>query len=131
MTVRKAILVELFAILLVLYAGLLNISLNMRAESLWLMTLGLFVGIFAAVQGFLSDPSSPDQGLSTDTDSERADDGISAWITGIFLLSVSGGIGVGGAMVGRLLGLPFGTSIGGISGAIVAFLGIAWAYYGR
>lgn len=121
MSVQKAILAELFAILLVLYAGFLDIILRLRTEGLWLMTLGLFVGIFAAVQGL----------VSTGIDTERADNGISAWITGIVLLSVSGGIGVGGAMVGRLLGLTFGAYVGEIGVAIVAFLGIAWAYYGR
>lgn len=136
MSVQKAILVELFAILLVLYGGLLNIIVRLRTEGLWLMTIGLFIGLFAAIQGIFTAPSSPDLGLSTDTetdtdtDLEGVRDEITAWIAGIFLLSVIVVVGVGIVMIGRTLGLSFGTYVGGIGGAIVAFLGIAWAYYG-
>lgn len=78
MTVRKAVLAELFAILLVLYGGFLNQILMERETGLWLMTLGLLVGLFAVVQGLSSDSTRSTRVVEApDTDSE----GIGEWVS--------------------------------------------------
>lgn len=128
MHVQKAILVELAAILVVLYGGFLNMGI----ASIAVTTFGLLIGLFAAVQGFFSDTTSPNQGtVSTETESKDVREKTTEWIAGIFLLAVITVAAVGGSMAGGSLGMPYGRYIGGASGAILAFAGVAWGYYGR
>ena len=49
MTVQKSILLELFAILLMLYGGFLQ-----SEYGLWILTIALLIGLIALVQGLLT-----------------------------------------------------------------------------
>lgn len=128
MITQKAILVELVAILMVLYGGFLS----MGETSLWIMTLGLLIGLFAAVQGLFTVPTQRNHPNSTPTrvktDTSRVSAVVTEWATGVVQLAVIAVVGIGGAMVGRSLRILHGTYIGGVSGAIVAVIGIVWGY---
>ncbi|GGO00407.1 hypothetical protein [Haloarcula pellucida] len=52
MSVQKALLLELFAIVLVLYGGFTILSTDMMGE-LWALYIGFYLGLFGLVYGLV------------------------------------------------------------------------------